>query len=161
MLSILLVLKEYISLFTSILKIKRRAVPVYAMKVYSEIEVHSHTFLSAGLGGGEWPISRPGRLISGKNSCTTECEAGVDPSCGLDGLERIKSSFPCRNSNPRFCSPWPNRHVIALFCFQRANWHSSATLNEVFPCFFLSFKANASVYLAFLRWGTVHTPPNL
>ena len=28
---------------------------------------------------------------------------------------------------------------------QRASWHSSATLNEVFPCFFLSCKANARV----------------
>jgi len=27
----------------------------------------------------------------------------------------------------------------------RASWHSSATLTEVFPCFFLSFKANARV----------------
>jgi hypothetical protein len=27
----------------------------------------------------------------------------------------------------------------------RANWHSSATLTEVFPCFFLSCKANAKV----------------
>jgi len=29
--------------------------------------------------------------------------------------------------------------------FHRANWHSSATLTEVFPCFFLSCKANARV----------------
>jgi hypothetical protein len=37
------------------------------------------------------------------------------------------------------------------FCicgFHRASWHSSATLTEVFPCFFLSFKANARVFLA-------------
>jgi len=27
----------------------------------------------------------------------------------------------------------------------RANWHSSATLTEVYPCFFLSCKANARV----------------
>jgi hypothetical protein len=27
----------------------------------------------------------------------------------------------------------------------RASWHSSATLNEVFPCFFLRSKANARV----------------
>jgi hypothetical protein len=30
----------------------------------------------------------------------------------------------------------------------RVNWHSSATLTEVFLCFFLSCKANARVYLA-------------
>jgi hypothetical protein len=27
----------------------------------------------------------------------------------------------------------------------RASWHSSATLTEIFPCFFLSCKANARV----------------
>jgi len=36
----------------------------------------------------------------------------------------------------------------ALFCIFFANWHSPATLTEVFPCFFLSCKANARVYLA-------------
>jgi len=40
------------------------------------------------------------------------------------------------------------------FCsFHRANWHSPATLTEVFPCFFLSCKANARVYLAKTRQG--------
>jgi len=37
---------------------------------------------------------------------------------------------------------------FCIFCFHRANWHSSATLPEVFPFFFLSCKANAMVYLA-------------
>jgi len=35
--------------------------------------------------------------------------------------------------------------MFCIFCFHRANWHSSAILNEVFPCFFLSCKANARV----------------
>ena len=38
--------------------------------------------------------------------------------------------------------------MYALFCifgFHRANWHSSATLTEVFTCFSLSCKANARV----------------
>jgi hypothetical protein len=35
--------------------------------------------------------------------------------------------------------------LLYIFCFYRANWHSSATLTEVFPCFFLSCKANARV----------------
>ena len=35
--------------------------------------------------------------------------------------------------------------LFCIFCFHRANWHSTATLTEVFPCFFLSFKANARV----------------
>jgi hypothetical protein len=40
--------------------------------------------------------------------------------------------------------------MYALFCifsFHRANWHSPATLTEVFLYFFLSCKANARVYL--------------
>jgi len=35
--------------------------------------------------------------------------------------------------------------LFCIYCFHRANWHSSATLTEVFPCFFLSCKANARV----------------
>ena len=37
--------------------------------------------------------------------------------------------------------------LFCIFCFHRANWHSSATLTEVFPRFFLSYKANARVKL--------------
>jgi hypothetical protein len=35
--------------------------------------------------------------------------------------------------------------LFCIFCFHHANWHSLATLTEVFPCFFLSCKANARV----------------
>ena len=35
--------------------------------------------------------------------------------------------------------------LFCIFCFHHANWHSSATLTEVFLCFFLSCKANARV----------------
>ena len=38
--------------------------------------------------------------------------------------------------------------LFCIFCFHRANWHFSATLTEVFPCFFLSCKANSGVILA-------------
>jgi hypothetical protein len=38
--------------------------------------------------------------------------------------------------------------LFCIFCFHRAIWYSSATLTEVFPCFFLSCKANARVYIA-------------
>jgi len=37
--------------------------------------------------------------------------------------------------------------IYALFCIFFGNWHSPATLNEGFPCCFLSCKANARVYL--------------
>ena len=43
--------------------------------------------------------------------------------------------------------------LFCIFCFHRANLHSPATLPEVFPCFFLSCKANAKVYLAKTRQG--------
>jgi hypothetical protein len=35
--------------------------------------------------------------------------------------------------------------LFCIFCFHRANWHTSATLTEVYPCFFLSCKANARI----------------
>jgi len=35
--------------------------------------------------------------------------------------------------------------LFYIFCFYCSNWHSSATLTEVFPCLFLSCKANARV----------------
>jgi hypothetical protein len=46
----------------------------------------------------------------------------------------------------------------ALSCILFANWHSPATLTEVYPCFFFSCKTNARVYLA--KTGTVRTLPN-
>jgi len=39
------------------------------------------------------------------------------------------------------CIPIVMYALFCIFCFHRANWHSSATLTEVFPCFFLSCKA--------------------
>ena len=43
--------------------------------------------------------------------------------------------------------------LFCIFCFHSANWHSPATLTEVSPCFFLSCKANARVYLAKMGHG--------
>ena len=43
--------------------------------------------------------------------------------------------------------------LFCTFCFHRANWHSSATLTEVFPCFLFSCKANARVQLAKMGHG--------
>jgi len=45
------------------------------------------------------------------------------------------------------------RVLFYIFCFHRANWHSSATLTEVFPFFFLSCKANDRVKLAKTEHG--------
>ena len=43
------------------------------------------------------------------------------------------------------CIPVDMNVLFCIFCFHRANWRSSATLIDVFPCFFLSCKANATV----------------
>jgi hypothetical protein len=43
--------------------------------------------------------------------------------------------------------------MFALFFIFFANCHTPATLTEVFPCFFLSCKANAKVYLAKTEHG--------
>jgi hypothetical protein len=48
--------------------------------------------------------------------------------------------------------------LFCTFCFHHANWHSSATLPEVSPCFLLSCKSNARVKL---RRGTARTLPKL
>ena len=37
--------------------------------------------------------------------------------------------------------------LFCIFCFHHVNWHSSATLTEVFLCFFLSCKVNTRVQL--------------
>jgi hypothetical protein len=43
--------------------------------------------------------------------------------------------------------------LFCIFCFHRANWYPSATLTEIFPCLFLSCKANPRVKLAKMRHG--------
>jgi len=43
--------------------------------------------------------------------------------------------------------------LFCTFCFHRANWHSSATLTEVYPCFYLSYKANARIQIAKTGYG--------
>jgi hypothetical protein len=35
--------------------------------------------------------------------------------------------------------------LFCIFCFNLVNWQSSATIIEVFPCFFLSCKTNGRV----------------
>jgi len=49
--------------------------------------------------------------------------------------------------------------LFCIFCFHCANWHSSATLTEGFPCFFLSCKANAGYNSQ--RRGSARTLPKL
>ena len=52
----------------------------------------------------------------------------------------------CKFSTPGvYKSPWK---LNFLRWFHRDSWHSSATLTEVFPCFFLSCKANTRLLLS-------------
>jgi hypothetical protein len=48
--------------------------------------------------------------------------------------------------------------MYVLFCFHRTNWHSSATLTEVFPYLFLSCKANAKAYFTKTGHGQKSSP---
>jgi len=50
--------------------------------------------------------------------------------------------------------------LFCIFCFHRANWHSSATLTEVFPCFFLSCKGKCQ-RITRKDGGTARTLPKL
>jgi hypothetical protein len=43
--------------------------------------------------------------------------------------------------------------LLCIPCFHRAKWHCSATLIEVFKCFFLSYKAHARVHIAKTEHG--------
>jgi hypothetical protein len=48
--------------------------------------------------------------------------------------------------------------LFCIFCFHRANWHSSATLTEVFPVFFFSVVRQMPGYNS-QRRGTARTLP--
>ena len=48
--------------------------------------------------------------------------------------------------------------LFGIFCFHCANWHYSATLTEVFPCFF-SVARQMPGYNLQIR-GTARTVPN-
>jgi hypothetical protein len=62
----------------------------------------------------------------------------------------------CALKSNHLCPIQPMYVLFCTFCFHRTNWHSSATLTEVSPCFFLSCKANTRVKLA----KTWHGPHN-
>ena len=63
-----------------------------------------------------------------------------------NNLATKKQDFFVPSPKCMFCSVM--YALFCIFCSHRANWHSTATLPEVFLCFFLSCKANARVYLA-------------
>jgi hypothetical protein len=59
----------------------------YAVKVYEEVDVQIHIFLTSPLVGGEWSASRPGSFTPGKWGPGTDW---MDPRAGLDDVKKIK-----------------------------------------------------------------------
>jgi hypothetical protein len=58
------------------------------MKAYGGVDVWLHIFLTSVLAGGEWSASRPGRFTSAPG--THWIGGWVDPSAGMDGVEKRK-----------------------------------------------------------------------
>jgi hypothetical protein len=56
------------------------------VKVYGEVDVYIHIFLTSALAGGEWSASLPGRFTPG----THWVGGWVVPTAGLDGMEKRK-----------------------------------------------------------------------
>jgi hypothetical protein len=59
------------------------------MKVYGEVDVWIHIFLTSVLAGGEWSASSPSRFTHGEKAPGTQWIGGwVDPRAGLDNVKR-------------------------------------------------------------------------
>jgi hypothetical protein len=56
------------------------------MKMYVEVDVQMHIFLTSALVGGEGSASRPGRFTPGRHWI----EGWVGPTAGLDNVEKIR-----------------------------------------------------------------------
>jgi hypothetical protein len=58
-------------------------------------------FLTSAISGGERPASRPDRFASREALSGAHFTGGwVSPEADLDTVEKIKHSYPFRNSNP-------------------------------------------------------------
>jgi hypothetical protein len=61
------------------------------MKVYGEVDVHIHIFLTLALDGGEWSASRPSRFTPGERAPGSYRIGGcVSQRAGLDDVEKRK-----------------------------------------------------------------------
>jgi hypothetical protein len=61
------------------------------MKIYGEVDVQIHIFLTLGLVGGEWSASRPGHVNPGERVLKTHwIGVLVGPRTSLDDAERRK-----------------------------------------------------------------------
>jgi hypothetical protein len=60
------------------------------MKVYGEVAVYIHIFLTLALAGGEWSASRPYSVIPGERAGTHWIGDWVGPRACLDDLKKRK-----------------------------------------------------------------------
>jgi hypothetical protein len=59
----------------------------HAMKVWWEVEVQIHAFLTSALDGCQWSVSRPGRFILRERAPGNHCIGGwVGTRAGLDAV---------------------------------------------------------------------------
>jgi hypothetical protein len=59
------------------------------------------SFLTPALDAGEWSVSRLGRLTPEERAPDTNWRGGwVSPIAGMDAVEKMKISRPCRESSP-------------------------------------------------------------
>jgi hypothetical protein len=76
------------------------------MKAYGVVDVQIHIFLTLALAEGEWSASRPGRFTPGERDPGTHWIGGwVDPTAGLDDVEKILYPTGTRTPTPRSSSP--------------------------------------------------------
>jgi len=85
-------------------------------------------------------LDLPGKLFS-----QTYDQTRVYKKTYLDKLLLSTSKYSCLMFNSCIFIVISMYFYCVFMCLHRASWHSSATLTEVFPCFFLSCKANARV----------------
>jgi hypothetical protein len=65
------------------------------MKRYRGVEIRSHAFLTAALGGGEWLASHPETIYTREKSTSTHWIGGwVGPSAGLDAAVKRENTCP-------------------------------------------------------------------
>jgi len=125
-----------------------------------EVGVYNHSFSTSAQDGDGWSTPRSIPCTLGKDPVPIVQEAGksgrvwknLPPPgfetmiwhgylwfcrCHIFGLEST-----CVHTHTHTHTPHTHTHILYL---HYASWHSSATLTEVFPCFFLSCKANAKV----------------
>jgi hypothetical protein len=88
------------------------------MKMYGELEVQIHTFLTSGVAGCEWSASCPGCLIPKREPSIYWPGGWVSPRASLDIVEERKISFPCQELNPSSFAvqsvPWSLYRDIAV-----------------------------------------------